>query len=134
MQRNSIKFFNLYSNYFPKPYFAITIILCMFAKMKTLCLILSIYTLYMISLPCRDNMGCADNHHHNTEQNSSHNDDDDCHECSPFCTCNCCHVSTVLTFQVFFKSINFLFQEIETIHKESSLKEVFIPIFQPPQI
>ena len=101
--------------------------------MKIICLILSIYTLYLVSLPCKDDIGCSDSNHPHSEQGTSHNDND-CHDCSPFCTCSCCHVSTIVTLQLFFAPVVFFFQKIETIHKESSLKEVFISIFQPPKL
>jgi hypothetical protein len=103
--------------------------------MKVLCLLLGMYVLYMVSLPCVDEaidlnktlteLSTAHHQHHDTKHTDS---------CSPFCVCACCSVTVDLTAFVFetdpARSIQ---SQLMPFYKES-VSSYFQPIWQPPQL
>ena len=103
--------------------------------MKVLCILLSIYVLYMVSLPCVDEaidftkpfaeLSGGQNHHNNT-----HHVDD----CSPFCVCACCSVSVDLTVFIFESNpVRHIQSQLIPCYTES-ISSFFPPIWQPPKI
>jgi hypothetical protein len=58
-------------------------------KMKLFALILSLYIIFLTTLPCAD--GLMENRCHSREHVSGQGDSHQhCDRCSPFCTCDCC--------------------------------------------
>jgi hypothetical protein len=65
--------------------------------MKLICLLFSVYILYLISLPCRDGASCVnDIQADQTTQHNHSGDHDHADGCSPFCICSCCNATVIL--------------------------------------
>ena len=103
--------------------------------MKALSILLSLYVLYMVSLPCVDEaINC---NKVSTEISSGHNNHHDTNhvdECSPFCVCACCSVSVDITTFVFETNpVRNIQSQLLPNYKES-LSSFFLPIWQPPKL
>ena len=103
--------------------------------MKFVALLISIYVLYMVSVPCIDGASCMTNTHadHTShhEEPADHNDADGC---SPFCICTCCSVTVILT-AFHFESDPSYTPVIENIPLNQGLTSTFFQhIWQPPKI
>jgi len=100
--------------------------------MKILCYILSIYILSLLAYPCQDK--CDHSYTHKTEKSTDQNHEkEDCHNCSPFCTCNCCSVSTILTFKATIITSETIPVLFVSVYKEAPLKDIVFSIWQPPK-
>lgn len=54
--------------------------------------------------------------------------------CSPFCTCSCCASASCTNGLAAFEAIHFTFRPFTTDYLPASLREVALPIWQPPQL
>jgi hypothetical protein len=103
--------------------------------MKVLCLLLSMYVLYMVSLPCVDEAidnsktftELATTHHH-------HHDPGQADACSPFCVCACCSVTVDLSVFVFVSNpVRNIQSKLVPYYKEN-VSSYFHSIWQPPKV
>ncbi len=101
--------------------------------MKLLCCIFSIYILSLLAVPCQDNGDTLFSDKTERSANHSHNDND-CHGCTPFCICNCCHVNTIIVLNVFINTAETVPTLFKSIYCEASVKDVIFAIWQPPKI
>ncbi|MEI7594767.1 MAG: DUF6660 family protein [Bacteroidota bacterium] len=99
--------------------------------MKILCYLLSIYIICLLGVPCQDTCDMSDNH--KTEEPTSH-DEKDCHQCSPFCHCNCCHVNTIVSLKIILNAIETTPSVFVSIYKEIPVKDIILHIWQPPKL
>ncbi len=99
--------------------------------MKWLSYIVSIYIFSLLIFPCQDD--CIFSATTETEHSTNH-DDQDCHSCSPFCVCNCCHVNTIITLSAIIKTTVTIPTLFNVIYKESFIKDIIFSIWQPPKI
>ncbi|NWJ52115.1 MAG: hypothetical protein HXX14_14765 [Bacteroidetes bacterium] len=103
--------------------------------MKIFSILMSIYILFMVSLPCVDDIqGCAKIDHkievgQTTHHHNSHGD-----SCSPFCVCSCCSVTVDMAYYVFeanpLKTIEF---KVIPFYQER-FSTYFNHIWQPPKL
>ena len=105
--------------------------------MKRLVSILMIIVLLVLHLaPCTDAFaGTPDFKQQDTIcEVTSHGIQHKGHECSPFCSCDCCAVHTVVNFHnnYFLSPIEFLSHQI--IDRAAKSKKIALPIWQPPQL
>ncbi len=70
--------------------------------MKAWSLIMCLYVCSLLCFPCQDN-GVHSGVAGHMASDATHHDKDDgeCHHCSPFCTCNCCHVTAITSLHIF---------------------------------
>ena len=103
--------------------------------MKVFSIFLGIYILFMVSLPCVDDIrGCAKIEHSIEAGQTGHHQSSHGDACSPFCVCSCCSVTVDIPSDVFeaeplstieFKVISF-YQERHSFY--------FHHIWQPPKL
>jgi hypothetical protein len=103
--------------------------------MKIFALLLSVYVLFLVSLPCKDGENCTyDVHtgtvHHHDEPGSQELPDG----CSPFCVCSCCSVTVILTDFHFKSLLTFIPVEVNIPLKQDLHSHYFQHIWQPPKI
>lgn len=103
-------------------------------SVKLLTLILSVYFLALNVVPCSDADIVTDNQvtlaaDNGVDQGHAFND-----MCSPFCMCHCCHTHTVNFNMVTFELFQPLISQEELAHFESSGKDVFLDLLQPPRV
>ncbi len=103
--------------------------------MKIFSILMSIYILFMVSLPCVDDIQSYTKTDHAIETGQTaqhHNNHGD--SCSPFCVCSCCSVTVELTYYMFeanplstieFKVVPFYQERVSTY---------FNHIWQPPKL
>ena len=103
--------------------------------MKVLSILLSFYVLYMVSLPCVDEViNCNKILSEISTGHNNHHDTNHADECSPFCVCACCSVSVDLTAFVFDTNpVRHIQSQLIPCYKES-LSYFFPPIWQPPKL
>ncbi len=103
--------------------------------MKLIAYILSIYIIFLVTLPCADEFFIP--HSTNTSisaENSNNSDCQDLHLCSPFCICACCStvvevVNTLLFSKPFFNVIvNYSF------YKTVKINSLSFSVWQPPKL
>lgn len=106
--------------------------------MKSAAFILSIYILLLTTIPCADSGekcqdvsgNCAISQTHNFSHGHSEEKND---SCSPFCVCNCCHVSVLITSIIYFsKSTEVLENFMQSFYKEIT-SQYNCSIWQPPK-
>ncbi len=85
-------------------------------------------------MPCADNNSdsCAMNTAYAHNENNSHTSDVD--HCSPFCGCNCCHVPTIVTFNLIIEKCVTISAFFVSLYKEAPIKDMIYKIWQPPKI
>ena len=66
-----------------------------------------------------------------TQQHTDQQHDD---ACSPFCTCSCCAVFSVVAIFPSAAALKPLFQSINGTHLSERLYNIVLPIWQPPQL
>jgi hypothetical protein len=102
---------------------------------KLICKILIIYIFSLLAFPCQDSFGYTCSHENGKTQNDHHeNCPDDCHMCSPFCTCNCCHTNTIVAIENNNVTVEFVPVFFISLYIEDCYSDVLIPIWQPPKI
>lgn len=103
--------------------------------MKVIALLISIYILYLVSLPCMDGAACVDNQH---SEQTTHHDQGDEHNhadgCSPFCICACCSVTVIITTFHFESDHSYIPVEVNIPQKQGFSSTDFQFIWQPPQL
>lgn len=109
--------------------------------MKLLRLILTIYFIALLVMPCSDvkAQSVAGNDHSQVLMNAenSHSDEKD-DACSPFCFCNCCQV-TVVAFKIeplleIPSQIKIYYSNKILFHRNNIAYQVYDHIWQPPKI
>lgn len=106
-------------------------------KMKALSLILSLYVLVLLAMPCAD--VSTDNAVHKNEIGNStashqHDHEGEVDHCSPFCLCNCCVSPVPCTVFAIDFSCTYVtqIQLCQYVYSEKTYN--FIPIWQPPKL
>lgn len=109
-----------------------------FADMKWIAIVMSIYLMALSNMPCADmevNSAMHKTARFSSEENHSHDKDNDL--CSPFCACNCCGAQ-VLSYQT---SPSFEFSSVYTkisiplpSYNSVFTSNFYGSIWQPPQI
>lgn len=105
--------------------------------MKWFGCIFSLYILSLCAYPCQDNgdhSGFTSNQIQKEKSCDGHHDENCTHKCSPFCFCNCCHVSTVISVPLFLQVFVTIPIVRLTTFVESRLPEIHHVIWQPPKI
>ena len=106
--------------------------------MKQLTILLSIYILALSFVTCSDTISNTLHDENITElieefdyENHSHSEEADF--CSPFCSCQCCHVTVdVFQFTTFDLGVELiLLGQISSIHHDLS-QDVLQSLYQPP--
>lgn len=103
--------------------------------MKILCFILSLYILFLATVPCCSDDNCNDEI--KTEQTSNHSQDhkdSDCNTCSPFFTCGTCSGFVFTRSGVDFKEVPFIKGKFIAVYKSQFADDFFAKIWQPPKI
>ncbi len=113
----------------------ILFVLCYLCPMKVFVTILSIYILYLISLPCIDSAYPSDDltvlctHQQNQKNDDNHHD-----ACSPFCICSCCSL-IVIVFDIQFVSKPYIkSQPLFFPPSEDSISNLFYAVWVPPKL
>lgn len=102
--------------------------------MKFIAIILSIYLTGLTLIPCNDVALDADQTAESTHISSDHDTDNHTQDlCSPFCTCQCCHIEIIPSHP-----IDFVFSKIEETIKmpsyfENISRDHTHSLLQPPQ-
>lgn len=103
--------------------------------MKYLSLIMCFYVCLLLSFPCQDNGVHAGVPGHMASEQTTHHDHDEgeCHHCSPFCTCNCCHVQVITSlFIISGAPANVIIPPIGILQERIS-EGMHYAIWQPPK-
>ncbi|AZB08320.1 hypothetical protein EG344_05325 [Chryseobacterium sp. G0162] len=108
--------------------------------MKILRLLLTFYFVALLIIPCSDVETQRVVGHHSEISISSENSQPGSNDgtCSPFCMCNCSHVS-VIAFKVeplleIPLQVQFYFSKKILFHKNNIAYQVYDHIWQPPKI
>lgn len=110
-------------------------IFTIFASMKILCFILSLYVFFLSTVPCCSDDNCNDDIiTENSDNHSQDHKEGDCNACSPFLTCGTCigFVFTILEIDIY--EISFIEDKFVTIYKSQFSNDFFNKIWQPPKI
>ncbi len=100
--------------------------------MRLICFIISAYIFILVAYPCQDECGNHLNKHQTEKTSDSH--DEECPNCSPFCCCNCCHVNTIVSIKITSDFVHVLPGIFLSSIKENGIKDISLPIWQPPKI
>lgn len=103
--------------------------------MKNIAIILSLYLLTLIALPCIDvQKDIAKHQVELSQQNQDEHHHSDADHCSPFCTCNCCATSLIIQ-EYIVQSNSFSYHEKQYFPVSSfSFSDPLASIWQPPKI
>jgi len=106
-----------------------------FAPMKTLCFILSLYVLLLGTVPCCSEDNCDDEKKtENPDNHSQDHKDSDRNTCSPFFTCGTCSGFIFIRTGLDFKKVPFIKNQLITVYKSQFTDGYFAKIWQPPKI
>ena len=99
--------------------------------LKFTSIFLIVYILTLSFIPCDDihNFNGTDIP---GQTSISHFSDID--HCSPFCTCNCCHVFSLVSHKVILPSIRVIHSTVKCSYFLPSIEEVEFTFWQPPKI
>lgn len=100
--------------------------------MKFFCYILSIYIISLLAYPCHDKSDHLNTYKTEKSTDQNHNEQE-CHTCSPFCSCSCCNVNTIVTVKAGIKTAETVSALPVSIYKETSIKDIILSIWQPPK-
>jgi hypothetical protein len=103
--------------------------------MKLFVILLSIYTVYLVSAPCVDDaFHAASKSSGQTTPNDRDSHSDHADACSPFCICSCCSVPVTIAPGTFISQPFFSFQT--TLLQESSnfISSFSVSFWQPPKL
>jgi len=123
--------------YSPHPIFATQLhrLICIFATMKFLAFILSIYIFALNLAPCADYSVPDDEVE--TEISQAIGDDhqhQDSDLCSPFCSCQCCHINAT-HFEIADIELDIkLISTLDFFYLNGSEKDINTSILQPPRV
>jgi len=111
-------------------------IFVIFATMKTLCFILSLYVFSLSAVPCCSDDNCDDEIiAENTNNHSQeHNEEGDCNACSPFLNCGTCIGFVFSNLQVNIDEIPAVEAQFTPIYKPQFSDNFLDKIWQPPKI
>ena len=104
-----------------------------FASMKFIAFILSIYIFTLNLAPCADYVDSNDDAKTEISQATDDHQHQDSDLCSPFCICQCCHINATY-FQ--FADLKFNFPYISTqdfLYLNGTEKDFTTSILQPPR-
>ncbi|MFH4966428.1 DUF6660 family protein [Gaetbulibacter sp. M235] len=105
--------------------------------MKTLCLILALYSFCLSTIPCCSDDNCNDEIQ--TEQADNHSGkekdhhDGDCSICSPFLTCGTCSGFVYSKVHFYFKNVPFSKSKFMAVYVSRFADDFFAKIWQPPK-
>ncbi|MGN6801397.1 MAG: DUF6660 family protein [Ginsengibacter sp.] len=103
--------------------------------MKQLVSIFMIVVLLVLHMmPCTDDFAATNFQKETITASTSDNIHHQAGECSPFCSCSCCAVVTVLSFQSPIPPTPLKFLSHQIIDRPAKCKKIAIPIWQPPQL
>jgi len=106
-----------------------------FAPMKILCFILSLYVLLLGTVPCCSDNNCNDQiKTENADNHSQDHKDSDRNTCSPFFTCGTCSGFVFIRTRVDFKKASFIQDKLITVYKSQFTDGYIAKIWQPPKI
>ncbi|WP_353935825.1 DUF6660 family protein [Maribacter dokdonensis] len=107
---------------------------CYLCTVKYIAIILSVYFLALNFIPCNDVemssddtdieyvIGMGVNHDHNASD-----------LCSPFCNCHCCHIHTIESNIISFKTLISINFKENFAHFDSFGKDISHSLLQPPR-
>jgi hypothetical protein len=102
--------------------------------LKSFSIILSLYIVFLTVLPCADKYDCSGKKSIVVECNHHHANSDDLDCCSPFCTCNCCHVYSITSLKIV---LNYTMGPVTELTQWISENPVMIEqcaVFKPPKM
>ncbi|MDY8134618.1 DUF6660 family protein [Aquimarina sp. 2201CG5-10] len=102
--------------------------------MKFLVTIFSIYFLGLSFTPCEDIVHIDTDTTEVVSDFELHSDNHCEDQCSPFCSCQCCHVNMVETDLHSYKIISPQISKLSSTHFISSVQEVNYAILHPPRV
>jgi len=87
-------------------------------------------------LPCADAapVGKGENMKTEISKTNGQPENDHTDDCSPFCTCNCCAVSSYVTVPYQLEHFRLTSAGITAAHLPSNIASVSLPVWQPPQL
>ena len=106
--------------------------------MKTLCLILALYSFCLSTIPCCLDDNCNDEIQ--TEQTDNHLEKEEDHRdsdwsiCSPFLTCGTCSGFVYSKLNFHFKKVHFNKSKFIVVYLPQFTDDFFVKIWQPPKI
>ncbi|MDP1622203.1 MAG: hypothetical protein Q8M08_07675 [Bacteroidales bacterium] len=110
--------------------------LCIFAQsiMKVLTLILSLYILVLIAIPCVDRPFESTIHPTEQTDHAGHNHENDADQCSPFCDCNCCGNQVVSAESIVLAEVISLPGHLVFWYSADFNSEPYRSIWLPPEL
>ena len=109
--------------------------------MKILAFIMAFLVLALSVMPCADTGVPANDGKpktelakSNTQKGDTHKDDTQQDDCSPFCHCACCAGFSINHFIASVVHISPYESSTKTPHLPSSVLDVALPVWQPPQL
>lgn len=105
--------------------------------MKWITAILSLYLVFLSSLPCSDIEETSPIHERTEFASDNHSHEKQNDLCSPFCICNCCgtHVLSYQSANIFeFKVPSAVISILLPSYKSVFISNFYGSIWQPPQI
>jgi hypothetical protein len=107
-----------------------------FAEMRLFSFLMAFLVLALSCLPCADAapVGKANNAKTEISKTNGQQENDHTDDCSPFCTCNCCAVSSYVTVPFQLEHFRSASAGIPAVHLPSNTASVSLPVWQPPQL
>ncbi len=106
-----------------------------FAGMKILCLLSSIYVFCLSTVPCCSGDDCDDEiKTEHTEDHSHDHTDNDFDTCSPFLTCGACSGFVFSKSGFAFTEVYFHVDKLITVYTPQFTDDFYANIWQPPKI
>lgn len=100
--------------------------------MKLICILLSIYVLFLSTVPCCADDNCVDEVETvNVADHRQDHDDDECTNCSQFLNCGSCSGFVFLNLDTF--KYYSLIEPLILFHTPLSTNDFISPIWQPPK-
>ena len=103
--------------------------------MKFVYCLFAMYIVFLLTIPCQDDFDFTISN--STQNKPPHNHDKDghdCHTCSPFCVCNCCHANTIVALKSIFTHVENVPTIVACIYKEVTVEDIILTIWQPPKL
>ena len=102
--------------------------------MRWLVLLFGMYILFLGIVPCADGAVCDDLKVENTTQHNEHKDTDHKKQCTPFCSCSCCHSNPAITTFHLTESVPtfYLSERAQFHYVAGAAKDIAIEILRPP--
>ena len=103
--------------------------------MKFLCWLMTVYLFCLLAYPCQDEICYSCKTRQACTEKTGHMDgqNEHCHDCSPFCVCNCCHAST-LTSCNFYPGPEMIMPEtLISLYRSIFLTGISADVWRPPK-